>query len=147
MIAEFNTIPREELTRLISSELTAKLPPNELTKINRVFDQTTVFWAGVIHGRLKAVWGLIPPTLMSDCAYLWLHVVEAPGEHEFLFVRNSQRAIEEALRRFPTIVGHCIREDRGAQRWLRWLGATLERPQGNFVPFIIRARHEPQNAG
>jgi hypothetical protein len=45
------------------------------------------------------------------------------------------------LQRYPTIVGNCIVGEYKSIRWLKWLGAKFGRPEGNKVPFVIRAKH------
>jgi len=34
---------------------------------------STVMWAGFIRGELACLWGVIPPSLMSNQAYAWLN--------------------------------------------------------------------------
>lgn|SRR5262245_14240770 len=101
---------------------------------------STVIWAGFIDGRLACIWGVIPPSLMSNQAYLWLHVTDLIKEHQFLLVRHSQRVIEEVLREYPSIVGHVLMGGEKSIRWLKWLGATFGPPQGAVLPFRIN-RH------
>lgn len=147
MIVEMNTLDRGEITRLISNEISSKLSANDMVKLQRCVDETTVVWAGLYKGQLKAFWGLVPPTMISDTAYLWLYVTEAIDDCEFVFVRNSQRAVEQALQRYPNIVGHCLCNDKRAQRWLKWLGAKFDKSDGTKVPFTIKAReNEPHFA-
>lgn len=95
-------------------------------------------WTGFIDGELVCMWGLIPTSLLSDWAYLWLYTMETLQGNEFLFVRRSQLAVQEMLKEYPVIVGHAvIGNDRGI-RWLRWLGAIFGEPQGQLIPFSIR---------
>lgn len=96
---------------------------------------------GLVDGELACVWGLIPPTLLSSNAYLWLHTTELVEDHKFLFVRHSQRYVEEMLRHFPKIVGDCLIGNSSARRWLEWLGAEFYPPVGGRWPFVIRAKH------
>lgn len=100
-----------------------------------------VLWEGSVDGELACMWGLIPPTLLSNRAYLWLYTTELIKDHQFLFVRHSQRVMEEMLKEYPIIIGHSsINADRSI-RWLRWLGAEFGEPiSNNLVPFIIRKK-------
>jgi len=102
---------------------------------------STIMWAGFIRGKLACIWGVIPPSLMSDQAYLWLNTTEVLKGHEFIFVRHSQRVFEELLEEYPSVVGHVIIGADKAYRWLRWLGAEFGPPQGMVVPYRI-SRHE-----
>jgi hypothetical protein len=101
---------------------------------------STIIWAMFIEGKLACIWGIIPPTLMSYQAYLWLYTTDVIKEHQFCLVRHSQRAIEEILEEFPSIVGHAAIGSSKSIRWLRWLGAEFGYPQGTVIPFRIE-RH------
>ena len=102
---------------------------------------STIMWAGFIRGKLACIWGVIPPSLMSDQAYLWLNTTEVLKGHEFIFVRHSQRVFEELLEEYPSVVGHVIIGADKAYRWLRWLGAEFGPAQGMVVPYRI-TRHD-----
>ena len=95
---------------------------------------------GFVDGTVACVWGLIPPTIMSDSAYLWLLTTDIVAEHKFLFIRHSQVQIEDALELYPTIIGDCEVGNAQAFRWLRWLGAEFAEPIGKRVPFVIRKK-------
>lgn len=101
---------------------------------------STVIWAGFIDNRLACIWGVIPPTLMSNQAYLWLYTTDVIKGHEFILVRHSQLVIDEVLKEYPSIVGHAIIGSDKSIRWLKWLGAKFGSPQGMAVPFRI-TRH------
>ncbi len=40
-------------------------------------------------------WGLIPPSFVSMQAYLWMWASPLLQEHQFVFIRHSQRQVEE----------------------------------------------------
>jgi hypothetical protein len=96
---------------------------------------------GMLNGKIACAWGLIPPTLLSDTAYLWLLTTDIVAEHKFLFIRNSQRYIEEALKIYPTIIGDVIGDNRSARKWLEWLGAEFGATVLGRTPFTIRAKN------
>jgi hypothetical protein len=104
------------------------------------FGMSTFIWAGFVDDILACIWGVIPPTMMSNQAYLWLYTTDVVKEHQFLLVRHSQRVIEELLKEYPSIVGHVIVGSDKSFRWLKWLGAKFGEPQGTAVPFRI-SRH------
>src|SRR5579872_77904 len=76
---------------------------------------------GLIDGKIACVWGLIPPTILSEQAYLWLITTDIIAEHKFLFVRNAQRYVEEALKQYPELIGEV--GPASAVRWLKTRGA------------------------
>jgi hypothetical protein len=82
---------------------------------------------------------------MSERAYLWLFTTEHLHNHVFMFIRHSQRAVQEMLTEFPTIVGHAALGSTRSIQWLRWLGAEFTEPVGQFLPFTIKAKQWPQD--
>lgn len=94
-------------------------------------------WVGYINDRPVCSWGLVPPTLLSDKAYLWLYATPAVDDHKFMFVRHSQLVMEEMRTHYPSIYGVCEADNRRAIRWLKWLGAKFGPPFGAHIPFLI----------
>lgn len=95
---------------------------------------------GLVDGKVACIWGMIPPTLLSSTAWLWLLTTDIIAENKFLFIRHSQRYIEEALLIYPTILGDCLVDNVSARRWLKWLGAEFAQPVGGRIPFVIRPK-------
>jgi hypothetical protein len=98
---------------------------------------STMTWVGYVEDIPACMWGLIPPTLLSDRAYLWLLVTELVRDHQFCFVRHSQLEMAKMLEKYPTIVGHCDRSHKDSMRWLRWLGAKFDETPGQYATFTI----------
>lgn len=124
---------------LISESYLAKLSGIEQDTMNRAVMNSHRVWIGEVDEKMVAFWGLIPPTLMSDTAYLWLYTTEHFHAHVFQFIRQSRLAVDEMLSHYPTIVGHGVVGNARSLRWLRWLGAQFGEPQGHFLPFTIKA--------
>ncbi len=95
---------------------------------------------GEVDGVVACAWGLIPPTFLSNVAWLWLITTDIIAEHKFLFIRHSQRYIEEALNEFPIIIGNVMVDNAPARRWLKWLGAEFDPPKGRVMDFTIRSK-------
>lgn len=104
------------------------------------FKASTYINAGKVNGEIACVWGLILPSLLSDRAYLWLLTTDLVDSYTFLFVRNSQRYIEQVLEEFPLIEGHVKSDNDRAKRWLKWLGAKFFEPVGGMISFEIRKK-------
>lgn len=98
-------------------------------------------WVGRIDGEVACVFGVVPPTICSDTAYLWLWVTEAVKEHQFIFVRRSQVMLKELLKEYRALTGACKVGDDTAVRWIKWLGGRFAQPERGFVPFVIEAQH------
>lgn len=105
----------------------------------RALRRSANIWIGRVDGAVACIWGLIPPCLISNQAYLWLYTTELVESHTFVFVRASQRMVEEMLKEYPTLVGHVHVDNPRAAKWLRWLGASFQEPDGKRIPFQIRA--------
>lgn len=97
-------------------------------------------WSGYVDGKLICCWGLIPPTLLSNQAYLWMHSTPAVRDHQFTLVRHSQRIIEQVLNRYEKIIGDCRVEASDSIRWLKWLGAEFSPSDGPYRSFTIRRK-------
>jgi len=131
LIERINTARAKEIVKvLVLSETDAKVMDCSLA-------MSVVMWAGFIDGQLACLWGVIPPTLMSTQAYLWLYTTDVIKEHQFILVRHSQLVIDELLTEYESIVGHATIGASKSIRWLKWLGAKFGEPQGTMVPFRI----------
>ena len=97
-------------------------------------------WRGLVDDKVACMWGLVPPTMLSNTAYLWLITTKHADEHQFLLVRYSQRMIEVMLKEFPTICGHTAVGNTRAIRWLKWLGASFGEMDRGFIRFTIRKK-------
>ena len=125
---------------MISSTEGINLSEIEKRMFDRYLLATSSVWVGMVDGKLVCTWGLIPPTLMSEAAYLWLYTTENVKSHEFLFIRHSQRMVEKMLEEYPALTGHTTVGWDQTIRWLRWLGAEIGEPQGKLLPFVIRKK-------
>ena len=144
MTTTLQRVSRQELERLIFSSSSNSLTKEQRRNLRQCVAGTTKAWTGYINEEPICVWGLIPPTLMSETAYLWLQITPAMKEHVFIFVRHSQIVVEEMLKDYAYIVGETkVGEDKSI-RWLKWLGAEFGEPQGLTIPFVIR-RKEPRD--
>lgn len=118
----------------------ADLPSREATIMEFCTKSSIPLWKGMVDGQLACIWGLIPGCVLSNSAYIWLYTNELIQEHQFIFVRYSQRMVEEMLKEYEYIHGNTeIGADRSI-RWLRWLGAEFGIPRGRLIPFTIRRK-------
>lgn len=116
-----------------------RLSDQEYEIIGNCFARSEERWVGAVDNVVACLWGLIPPTLMSDQAYLWLYHNELVVEHKFAFIRHSQVQMQRMLKLYPNIVGDCLVSNASGRQWLTWLGAKFHTPQGPLVPFHIEA--------
>lgn len=135
------TPDRHQTRELILSAKGGILTDIESKTLDACLGFATHLWVGSINGKLTCAWGLVPPSLLSDEAYLWLYSTPAIEDHKFLFVRYSQRVVEEMLKIYPQIVGVTAIGARDSIRWLKWLGAKFDEPRGSHLPFVIVGKH------
>lgn len=105
--------------------------------MNEVLFRSVEIRFGYIDGVVACVWGLIPPTLLSQAAYMWLITTDIVAENKFLFIRHSQLWIEAALSRYAVLVGDVVIGHASARRWIEWLGGVFGAPIMGRVPFTI----------
>lgn len=139
MTASIIRLTGDEAYDLIYPECIAMLSELNQETMRRSMMNSRWVWVGREDEKVLGFWGLIPPTLLSDRAYLWLMTTPHMREHVFVFVRYSQRVVQEMLAEYPLIVGHCTAGQDKSFRWLRWLGAQFGEPIGQLVPFEIKA--------
>lgn len=137
MTTEIAAVSKKEIANLISTSAEIKLTENEQKQFRRCLRSTAVVWVGKVDGNLVCIYGLIPPSLADNRAYLWLHTTDRVEDYEFTFVRQSQIAVRKMLETFPLIYGHCEVGAERSQRWVKWLGAEFGEPEGSLVPFKI----------
>lgn len=126
---------------LIMTAMKGKLETAQLRSLDQCLMFSSKIWIGKTDGSIACAWGLVPPTILSERAYLWLYTDDAVIKgNEFIFVRNSQRAVEAMLQEYPYITGQCEIAATQSIRWLRWLGASFGEPAEAYVPFRIRKK-------
>lgn len=101
-------------------------------------EESRFSWIGMVGEEVICLWGLIPHSLLSDDAVLWLHVTGGFKGNEFIFVRHSQEVVKGLLLEYPVIRGHVLPDNDKAIRWLHWLGAEFGPPGEDWrIPFTI----------
>ncbi len=116
----------------------AKFSDEQIEFFRKFVRSASTIWTGFAEEELVCMWGLIPPSLLADQAYLWLYVTDALECNEFTFVRQSQIEVKRMLNLYPALYGHVMHDNTRAIKWLRWLGAKFADPMGPLIPFVIR---------
>lgn len=124
---------------LLSSGCLATLSEFNRDTMHRAVFNSDWVWIGDVNDEVFGFWGLIPPTLCSDRAYLWLYSTESLRKQKLAFIRRSREVTAELLTHYPILVGHGRAGDANSLRWLRWCGAQFSEPVGELVPFEIRS--------
>jgi hypothetical protein len=126
---------------IISRSPVAGIPHSEqiLKRWLRTSDEV---YLGMHDDKVACVWGLAPPTAISNRAYLWLLTTDLVEQHKFTFVRHSQLVVQGALKKYDIIIGNVMANNGPARRWLRWLGADIGpiNFETGYCPFTIRRK-------
>lgn len=147
MTATIMKLTGAEAYDLIYPEHLAILSEIDQETMKRTMTNSSHVWMGFDGMAALALWGLIPPTLLSDRAYLWLYTTKHLRGHEFVLVRHSQRAVAEMLTQFPLIVGNTMADNLQGIRWLKWLGAQFfDSPTPGVLYFEIKQSWHQQSA-
>lgn len=78
---------------------------------------------GKYGDEILAYIGLVPPTLLSDQAYVWMLTTSAGESHPILLARYGAGVIQTALLKYRVLYGHCFTAK--SQHWLRYMGAEF----------------------
>ena len=131
-------VAREQTRQLILSLEETMLSKEEAVIMNRYIEASISVYSAFVDDQVLGLWGLIPPTLLSDQAYLWLYTTPAAEEHQFIVVRRGQIEVKKMLKTYPKIVGHCVVGAARSIRWLKWMGAVFGQADGKLIPFAIQ---------
>lgn len=129
--------PREMVREMIVEY--ERYTGRDIRALDLCLDTTEHLWVGCVGDVPLCAWGLVPPTLLADEAYLWMILLEGwPEVHTFVLARETQIQVAKMLEMYPVIRGHCEVSDLRAQRFMRFLKAEFGYPDGPLLPFVIR---------
>jgi len=104
--------------------------------------RSSYIWVGLIDGVIVCGWGLVPLSLLSERAYIWLFTNDNLKSRSLPFLRAVRRTIATMLQIYPSLIGEVVNDDARAKRWLAWAGADFG-PQGQrLTPFLIERPHD-----
>lgn len=136
MSAVIQTTNRQQAEALIRASIEGDY---DWKMMNICLRSSENIYVGFVDGEMACVWGLIPPTILSCQAYLWLYTTDLVQDNQITFIRQSQIAVKKMLESYEMIVGHVGNEK--AKRWLKWLGAEFHEASGREV-FCIRKKKD-----
>lgn len=110
-------------------EMLAFLPhftPEEQQAMRRFGELSSPIYVGIYNGQLLAILGLIPNSLISDEAYVWLYHTPWVRHHKIKFGRWAKWVMSNFTVRYQRLYGHCLTPD--SRKWLVSLGARFTSP-------------------
>ena len=130
----------QDLSKVLR-EANVRLTEREARIVDQCQNLSLTTWVAHDRGQLVCAWGIIPPSVLSEEVYLWLHTTEAIKTSQFLFVRHSQLVIQQLLGEYRAIIGHVRMNAASSKRWLQWLGAEFYGPPVNGLLNFRIERH------
>jgi hypothetical protein len=88
--------------------------------------RSTAIWLGKADGVEACAIGVIPATIFSRKAYLWMISTKICEQHPLRFIRWSRKVIDEVLALYPDVIGLCSCNNLSGRQWLEWLGAKFD---------------------
>jgi hypothetical protein len=88
-----------------------------------------------LDGMPAVIWGAILTSMLNDQAYVWMLGTRMIDDHPTAFLRHSRKAVMEMRKRFGILYGSLEPDFAVSERWLRWMGCTIEEgsPLKRFV--------------
>ena len=136
MSVNIQSVDTESLAEILR-EAHVPLTDREAKIIDHCHKISLTTWVGYNDEKLICAWGIVPPSILSQEVYLWLHTTGAVGTSQFLFVRHSQIFIQKLLKDYSAVVGHVKADATDSKRWLKWLGAEFSPGKKGFLNFRI----------
>jgi len=133
MNGELFSITPQKMMDLILHHIPARLSDEELEQTYTAARLSEPLVVLMFEGKPLCFYGLVPQTLFSDIAHLWMLTINPRGRT--MFARHSKKEMSRLLNAYPTIFGYCT--TASAVRWLRWLGASFTQV-GDAYRFEIR---------
>ncbi|EMX0849497.1 hypothetical protein AAF302_000704 [Pluralibacter gergoviae] len=98
---------------------------------------STFCCAGLINGRVVAIFGVAPASMIGGSGIPWLVGTDALVTYQRTFLRRCGRVVTAMLMAYPRLENYVDVRNHVAKSWLHWLGFTLEEPapygvQGNL---------------
>lgn len=103
-------------------------------------------WTFMCNGKPCAVFGLVPDSLLSSKACIWLLGTDQINRCKLSYFKACRRMVARILQHYPVLYNYVDAEYKAAHKWLEALGAEFlsEEPYGVagevFKFFVIRRK-------
>ncbi len=99
--------------------------PGAVAYLEQALSQCAEAWTGYIDDQIVCMWGIDRGSMLTNSAFIWLVTCQGVDAHSFIFVRHSQKRLEDLKKRYSYIHGVVQADNEQSVRWLRWLGFQL----------------------
>ena len=86
-------------------------------------------WTFRLNGKIAAMWGAVPVSLLSGMAVPWLLTTDEIDKHPKTFIRCCREALIYLSRRYPTLINRVDVRYEKALRWARRMGFEVLSPE------------------
>ena len=86
-------------------------------------------WVGLVDGKAECVCGTAPMSTISAIGFPYLYATNVIWANSRPFLRGSREYIAAMKREFVFLRGYVYTKNTESQRWLKWLGFTLDDAQ------------------
>ncbi len=81
---------------------------------------------GLADGREVCMFGVVPPSLLSNIGVPWLLTAVELPQHGTKFLRESRATFDGWRREYEVLANYVDARHKTAIRWLDWLGFTID---------------------
>lgn len=110
----------------IEGEIATGMPAEEALRLSVQLSYEAI--AGFADGKLIAIAGVAPVSVMSSVARPWMVGTDELPKHAMRFCRENRKYIKRWLEVFSRLENYVDAENTVAIGWLKWLGFELEKP-------------------
>ncbi len=90
---------------------------------------STFTCAGLVNGRVIAIFGVAPASMLGGSGIPWLVGTDALVKYQRTFLRRCGKVVNAMLTVYPYLENYVDARNHTARVWLHWLGFTIEEPQ------------------
>jgi len=101
-------------------------------------------WVAYVDNVPFSIFGVAQSYDYPDAGVIWLLGTDEILKNQMSFLRGSKEHFKQMVKLYPFLYNFTHVNNKAAQRWLRWLGFTLEDPEPYglkgelFIPFYRR---------
>lgn len=103
--------------------------------LHDALEQSVVAWTGLVDDEPVCMYGVTPLNILGGAGCTWLIRSRKIERYQVAFLRLNRRFVREMLEIFPTLVNYIDAGDLAGQKWLMWLGFSLD-PEP--IPYGVR---------
>lgn len=99
-------------------------------------------WCGFMDGEPVCIFGVVPLSILSGEASPWMLATDRISECRAAFLRRNKVYVGFMLALYPLLVNYVHEQNDLSQRWLKWLGFSLDNETTTLANGAIFRRFE-----